>query len=107
MKISVIICSVGILFSSVSMSLSSEQICYETADNAMIVNPGKCPGITKVWGKLSVFGKFKRACKLPRRTKVSQLKVTMKVLSFEKVVIKGKSRGCVAKWRVCSRCKLK
>jgi len=84
---------------------SADRFCVETG-NAFIVNPGKCPSITRRWAKISTFGKHKRHCKLPRGTVFHKLKVSLKLLSHEIVVHKGKKVGCAAKWLVCTRCKL-
>lgn len=97
--------SIVMLFLVSTAAISAEQFCVETG-NAFVVNKGKCPSITRHWARLSTFRKHKKHCKLPRGSTFRQLKVSLKLISHELVIHKGKKVGCAAKWLVCTRCQL-
>ena len=77
-----------------------------TTNKGVVVNAGRCPSGTKKWAKILTFRKLKRACKLPRRTTVGQLRTTSKLLFHQVQRHNGKVVGCAAQWKICTNCKL-
>ena len=97
---------IGFLIFSILPVVASEKFC-EKVDTGTFVNAGKCPSGTAKAAKIFAFGAFKRPCKLPRGTTVSQLKMTTKLISYEQPKLKNANiRGCRGEWQVCTRCEL-